>query len=108
MLKKMLLSILLFFFGLACGIFGERSWNKVHRVQEWSAMKSLDQLISVKMKEFKKEHGSYPETLSELEISYDASDGARPEMLKRFYYEKRGGEYILFWDETVYWNHTED
>ncbi|MBA7491537.1 hypothetical protein ES702_02085 [subsurface metagenome] len=100
--------ILVFLLGVLTGIKGSRLFFESELVAEWSSMKALHAHLAEKLEEYKNIHGKYPDTLSGLQnskIPYRDLDGARPSMLKRIYYEGRGDSYILFWDESIYWEH---
>jgi hypothetical protein len=60
-----------------------------------SAVRSLSVSLEEAIQHYHDEHGNYPESLGDLTIDYQQTDGASPDMLKSFRYERSGDSYIL-------------
>lgn len=70
-------------------------FQQASNLADWSAAKSIHERVLMSIEEHKTKYGQYPEAITELELSFEGSDGAGPNTLNRFHYRKLDDSYVL-------------
>lgn len=98
-MKRVAKAILIAFVGFVLGmavqaILSERTGANSNRF-------ALEDSLREGLQAYQQRHGTYPDSLDDIEVSWIQTRERRKMLLLPFYYEKRGDSYVLWWPRDM-------